>query len=247
MDISPTPIASTASKRFTCSKCGTGFGHKTHINNHFKRKTSCVTDDNSMPTCITILHTNCLYCGDQVKTETEVNFMKKHLENCICKPLVPTVTNNIGNITNITNYNYLQVNSYGDPSLGHLVYDERLVMNRVLLLKQVNFNPDIPENHNIFYVKETGMYRLYNSSNYAGYTDVPYDKLLVKLSTPLDKAQDYLINTGLMTIEEKKELIKKVDIEYKKDSLNMDYYTRVIKDCSKIPENTRQKYFDKQA
>ncbi len=78
----PHILSNTPQKRFTCSKCNMGFGHKNTINNHFKRKTSCVTGNNSIPICITTLYINCQYCNDKVKTETDINFMKKHLKKC---------------------------------------------------------------------------------------------------------------------------------------------------------------------
>jgi len=69
-------------KRFTCSKCNMEFGYKTNINTHLKRKISCVEGDNSTPTCIITLFTNCQFCSVQIKTGTAVNFMEKHLEIC---------------------------------------------------------------------------------------------------------------------------------------------------------------------
>jgi len=88
MDIELTTLPNlinTPQKRFTCSKCNMGFGYKTHINNHFKRKNSCVTGDNSIPTCIETLYINCQYCNDQIKTETSVNFMKTILKDALRK------------------------------------------------------------------------------------------------------------------------------------------------------------------
>ncbi len=76
------------SKKYTCYKCKTGFGRKEHIDNHFKRKKSCVEGDDSIPTCITTLFTACQFCSEQVKTETTTNYMEKHLKICTFKKTI---------------------------------------------------------------------------------------------------------------------------------------------------------------
>ncbi len=82
MDNNVAKDTTSLTKRFACSKCNMEFRYKTHINNHFKRKNSCVVGDDSIPNCITTLFTNCRYCNEQIKTETAANFMKKHLKTC---------------------------------------------------------------------------------------------------------------------------------------------------------------------
>ncbi len=222
-----------AKKRFSCSKCNMEFGHKTNINTHFKRKTSCVEGDNSIPACVTTLFTNCQFCSAQIKTETNVNFMEKHLEICRNKNTITTINYN----TTINNTNYIQLNSYERPALSHLKFSKNLLMSRQQILKQVNFNPDIPENHNIIFDPETAMYKVYKNNSY--FDTVTYEKLLPLLDFPLDKAQEYMIDNSGMIGKELEALRNEVDASYSElEKANKRQYGQIIKDNSKIALKT---------
>ncbi len=228
----------TAKKRFKCSKCNMEFGYKTNINTHIKRKTSCIEGDNSTPICITTLFTNCQFCNEQIKTETSVDFMKKHLEICQKKNTITTTTINY----NTTINNYIQLNSYERPALSHLKFSKNLLMSRQQILKQVNFNPDIPENHNIIFDPETAMYKVYKNNSY--FDTVTYEKLLPLLDFPLDKAQEYMIDNSGMIGKELEALRNEVDASYSElEKANKRQYGQIIKDNSKIALKTRN-YID---
>jgi hypothetical protein len=72
-------------KRFSCSGCKTEFTNRVHCENHINKQTACcqIITLNIVET----LHTNCIFCNALIKTATEVDFMKKHVEKCIFRDL----------------------------------------------------------------------------------------------------------------------------------------------------------------
>jgi len=227
-------MQSVIPKKYTCSKCKIGYGHRGHLESHFKRKKSCVEGDESIPTCITTLFTACQFCSEQVKTETTVNFMKKHLETCPNKSTITSITNNY-----ITNNNNIQLNSYQQPYLSHLKYSKELLLDRIELLRLAYYNTEVPQNHTIVDVPGTTMTRFYNSNN--EYTEIPIDKLPNKISYILDKIQEFLINRSNVIGKEKELLEKELDNVYGEiEKMNMKVYPQIIRDFSIISRETRK-------
>ncbi len=220
-------------KKYTCSKCKIGYGHRGHLESHFKRKKSCVEGDDSIPICITTLFTACQFCSEQVKTETTVNFMRKHLETCPNKSTITSITNNY-----ITNNN-IQLNSYQQPYLSHLKYSKELLLDRVELLRLTYYNTEVPQNHGIVSVPNTSMTRFYNSND--KYEEIHIDKLPIKISCILDRIQEYLLNRSNVIGEEKRLIEQELDNAYSEiEKMNLKVYPQIIRDFSIISQETRK-------
>jgi hypothetical protein len=65
----------------------------------------------------------------------------------------PIVNNNCNNTYNIIGQQNVNINAFGNESLSHITNDKMMsyIKNRdiVELIKEVNFNPTVPENHNV--------------------------------------------------------------------------------------------------
>jgi len=233
-------MQATIPKKFTCLKCKYESGNETNMINHTtKRKSSCVKGDNSIATYTTTLFTACQFCSAQVKTATTVDFMKKHLETCPNKSTITSITNNY--IINTI----IQLNSYQQPYLSHLVYSKALLLNRIELLKLTYFNVNIPQNHGIVDIPGTAITRFYKDNN--KYDEVPCDKLANKISSMLDSLQNFLLNISNVIGEDKALLIKELDSTYGEiEQMNMAVYSQIIRDLSNISRETR-KIIDQQA
>jgi transcriptional regulator NrdR family protein len=153
---------------FACSVCQYTSDHKRHVVRHINKKKSCgsgVREVIEIP-----IDVKCEFCGKAFATRET---MKEHIRKT-CKHKddakdeeirklkeelrkAKSVTN-IDNSTNTTNY-IIVINNYEDTSLDKLT-DK--TYNKIIkdveepykmipkLIKAVHFNPNIPENHNIY-------------------------------------------------------------------------------------------------
>ena len=155
---------------YGCSVCGYTSQLKQHVINHTKRKKNCgvgIKEIIEIPNEI-----KCQYCYKNFSTQKTLEFHVKN--NCKHKDRVKdeeirklkeenkllkkekNITNNIDNSNNT--YNIIIVNNYEDTDLTKLT-DK--IYNKIIkdsdevyqiiprLIKEIHFNPSIPENHNI--------------------------------------------------------------------------------------------------
>ncbi len=245
-------------KRYSCSKCKTGFGRKPDLNRHLMRKTSCTNDITTTATIITTLYTSCPYCCKTIKTMTEIDFMTKHLEQCTFKqqPIInniveqQTVINNttdqqpiINNIveqqTVINNiFVNIQINTFYAPSIDHLVYDAKLFSNRPKILKETNFNPLYPTNHNMFKDPGSGEYYIYEN----GWKTVTRNQLQNKISVLVDKVQERVLDREFANDAVRQAELNNISKKYgEKEKLNYDKFISIVDSNSDIPIQTKKR------
>lgn len=154
---------------FACSVCEYTSMKRDHITRHINKKKSCgkgIKEIIEIP-----IEIKCEFCDKKFATHKTMEYHKKN--SCKQKDLIykqkikelekqlreaKMVTNNIDNSTNTTNY-IIVVNNYEKTSFDKLT-DK--MYNRIIkdveepykmipkLIKAVHFNPNIPENHNIY-------------------------------------------------------------------------------------------------
>jgi hypothetical protein len=155
---------------FACSICGYTSNQKEHVLNHINRKRSCGPGDK---TIIEIpIEIKCEYCQKNFSTNRT---LERHLRNSCknkkdqleeenkklkekVKELEKGQPTTINQTTNNNTFNIFIVNNYEDTNLDKLT--DR-TYNRIIrdsdeayqiiprLIKEIHFNPDLPENHNI--------------------------------------------------------------------------------------------------
>jgi hypothetical protein len=222
-------------KRFSCSGCNAEFTKKPHCKNHINKKKSCNAD--VIPIIIEIMHINCPFCNAVVKTATEVDFMKKHMEKCIFKDQYQMINKPEINITNNIN---IILNSYASPTIDYLIKDvDNLAKNRSEIYRKTYYNINYPENHTIMYDRETNNVRFYENNN--NYTDVPLDKSYGKIGWSLDKIQEYLLGYKYPDSDELRKEYAKMDVNINIDeAMNKNKCIQITLDNNKIPMQTRQ-------
>ncbi len=126
-------------QRYSCSGCFEEFTVKGNITNHLKRKIPCTL--NTELKCIKTMYTSCSFCFGQVKTNTTVNFMDKHLDKCMFKDRSlnyskinnNTINNTINNTTNNT-INIINFDSDPNYIINYLKNNPELINNMINLL-----------------------------------------------------------------------------------------------------------------
>ncbi len=88
------------------------------------------------------------------KLDKLISIMEKISQSLVDKTTQPTTSNNyIQLINQQNNQNNITVNSFGKESHNHLTNEQMksFIENRELidLIRTINFNPDVPENHNV--------------------------------------------------------------------------------------------------
>ena len=154
---------------YACSVCHYSSHLKEHIIRHINRKRSC---GSGIKEIIEIpIEIKCEFCNKIFSSMTSLKYHTKH--SCKHKDdakdkeiqrlkeelkQAKSITNNIDNSTNTTNY-IIVINNYEDTSLDKLT-DK--AYNKIIkdvdepykmipkLIKQIHFDPKTPENHNIY-------------------------------------------------------------------------------------------------
>ncbi len=227
-------------KRFTCSGCDAEFATKQHIKSHMAKKNRCCSSNIEL-NVIETMFTSCPFCLDQIKTITNKNFMKEHLKECIFKDQHINSVIQLDQSTTINNtFNIINLNSYSNPNMDCLQYNPKLITNRAYIYKSIYFNKDYPENNSILFDSENNVIRLYDNNE--KYSTVKLDELQDKISTPLDRAQDYLLRTGIDDQDEFKKIDNLITETYSEEERkNRDKYIQITIDHKKIPEDTKRK------
>ena len=154
---------------FGCSVCEYTSAYKHSVVRHINKKKVCGKGIREVIEIPIDIH--CEWCNKNFSTKENLD---EHIKNhCKQKTKIqeekikkledkikelekrPTTTNNI---TNNNTYNIIVVNNYEDTKTEHLTdkaYYKLLKESEVhelipSLIKQIHFNPDVPENHNIF-------------------------------------------------------------------------------------------------
>ncbi len=155
---------------FACSICQYISSKQDHLVRHINKKKSCgpgVREIIKIP-----IEIKCKFCNKHFSTKKTLEF---HIKNsCKYKDSMKdarieelekelkeskSVTTNIDNSTNNVNINVVIVNNYENTSLDKLTDQlyNKIIKNaeeayKIIpnLIKQIHFNSDIPENHNIY-------------------------------------------------------------------------------------------------
>lgn len=138
-------------KQYECTWCQTKYSSKSNLCTH---KKTC----KRKPVAIETGPTSSNHVQEQTNTIVQVpeeasnSDLRSLLQELIVKmnntSQSPTII-----INNITNNNTININCFGDEKRDHITLDKMIeyIKNRGLvdLIKDINFNPDVPENHNI--------------------------------------------------------------------------------------------------
>jgi hypothetical protein len=160
---------------FQCSSCGYTSPKRANVIKHFDRKKSC---GNETKTIIEVpIEIKCEYCDKNFAT---MQNLKEHAKNN-CKhkdkflkeqikrleeenKALKEAQNQVTNITNNTNF-IIVVNNYEDTNLEKLTDKtySKIIKNaeegyKIIpsLIKHIHFNPDTPENHNVYISNKNG-------------------------------------------------------------------------------------------
>ena len=199
---------------YKCEKCERKFSKKYNLDKHMARKTSCVNQIDNKDA------NTCKYCNKIFKSKTSIY---SHLKNGACKKYTDATESNVNNgiINNQTNYIDKQLNvdkmnvdgdvkvvKFGNEDISYISDD---LFQSILghgyksveeFVDHTHFNPDHPENHNIYIADIKNNYvLLYDGSQWnikdrdeaiedliyakSDYLSVKFDELMHKLS-PMD-------------------------------------------------------------
>ncbi len=228
-------------KRFSCSACKYEAEIKSKVERHISSKT-LHKNEKTLPYVIDTPTITCKYCLASVKTMTRINHMEEHMKTCSGKdPIINMTINNTQNninTQNINNYN-ININPYDYPTTRFLVYSENLVLNRVEIFKQVYVNVNIPQNHSLVFDKENFKIKVY--SNNECYITIDMGYLSTKISAPLDRIQQQLLEDNVIDKNEVKRINDLIDSNYGEyEAKNKSRYGEIIRDYQDIPQNTRR-------
>ncbi len=152
---------------FGCSICQYTSSQKNHIIRHINKVKSCgsgIKDIIEIPIDIT-----CEYCNKSFSTKKSLKDHQKN--NCKAKDNIkdarikeleeelhkrPTINNTINNNNNntiniiINNYEDTSLDKISDKTYNRIINDSDEVYQIIpRLIREIHFNPDLPENHNI--------------------------------------------------------------------------------------------------
>lgn len=157
---------------FGCSACGYVSKQKEHVNNHINKKNSCGIGEKIIVEIP--IEIKCKYCNKNFSTSRnlsrhektscknkDVN-MQKEIEELkekikqLEKEKNMTIndnrtTNNTYNIIIVNNYEETKLDKISDNIYNNIINDSDEPYHIIpRLIKEIHFNPDIPENHNIY-------------------------------------------------------------------------------------------------
>lgn len=154
------------SGKFKCDKCRKKFSQKQDLKRHQNRLIDCVTGNKK--SLKNLQQFGCEFCD---KKFTRKDNMRRHMNNCKVKmntitidgdennPIIGKKVNSIyksenAKIINIKNLNLFVFSKDGITGLNSKDYKKILESNKHIieeLITQVNFNPDKPQHHNVYY------------------------------------------------------------------------------------------------
>jgi hypothetical protein len=177
---------------YKCSLCNYTTNYKTHINDHINRKNKCVPE--GKPIALEIdLDFSCNYCNGSLTSKSNLT---RHLKTCKVKKenlekelivknnevkelkeevKILKALNAKPNVTIGTQNNQININlaPWNNPTLPDDVekyYNEalkKLFLSVPTLIKQIHFNKDHPENHNICIKNaRSGIAKVYNGKEW---------------------------------------------------------------------------------
>jgi hypothetical protein len=168
---------------YKCSLCDYTTKYKTHINDHVNRKNKCVPD--KIPLIIENRCEHiCEYCN---KLLTSKSNLSRHLKTCKVKKQnleienaklkeenkILKALNSKPNVTINNNNLIINLAPWNNPRLPENVdkyYNEalkKLFLSIPTLIKQIHFNKDLPENHNICIKNmRSGIAKVYNGKEW---------------------------------------------------------------------------------
>jgi hypothetical protein len=131
---------------YKCEKCEKIFNKKSNYITHINKKNPCNEDG-----------TECKYCQ---RIYSRKDYLKKHMELCKKKNIINEIniqTNNgiVNNAKSVVN-NFIVINPFLCEDMSKLTEKQKTnilkkcYMSIPELIKQIHFNPDIPENHNVY-------------------------------------------------------------------------------------------------
>lgn len=157
---------------FGCSICEYTSIYKQSIIRHINKKKSC---GSGLREIIEIpIEISCEYCGKNFSTyqhlvihvknncrlkdkirDQEIKKLKEEIKTLKRNQKSPynNVTNNVTNVTNniiiVNNYDKTRINHLTDKDYNKLLKEE---IHKIIpsLIKQIHFDPELPENHNVF-------------------------------------------------------------------------------------------------
>lgn len=208
-----------------CPRCGYKATKKSHLKDHYNRKTICnpIVADISIEECIKGMDIKrkylCEYCNKKYSRSDSLN---RHKNKCVEKRLqmleeknkeLEKKLNNSNNIT-ITNSDVnshnktIIINNYKDTNYSDVIDDIRHSLNNELipkfdkLIRLIFFNEEYPENHNICI------------------PDINRGRVLVKEDGDFKlKSKDYVDDV----IKDIEEFLKKEEIDKKAFKKHMNY------------------------
>lgn len=127
-----------------CSWCNKKFNHKSNLYAHHK-----VCKAKNEPANQSTTNTNNTITSNS-NVEELLKTMITLMQN---KQDQPTIVNNVNNYTTNVQNNIININAFGKEKLDHITKDfltTCLINNDVIeIVKHINFNPNVPENHNV--------------------------------------------------------------------------------------------------
>jgi hypothetical protein len=151
-----------------CEGCGQKFNSKCNYYAHRKRclqyknrlqnTQNTSSDESNVSTLFNSSsnQNNSPTISDPATTEllSSVKELVSLIKTLVDKPSQPSTSNTINNnVVQINQQNNINLNSFGKESHAHLTSEQMksFIENREIvdLIKQVNFNPNVPENHNV--------------------------------------------------------------------------------------------------
>ena len=141
-------------KEFSCPRCGHSTFKKSNIRDHVNRKRICKP---VLSNLIPKEHIDDILKGVYIQSEVELlkKALRKQEEEIKRlreeKTIVNNITNNItnNNVVNIT-LPYRETNHDFLSDSDYLRCINRMIMSVPNLIKRIHFNPEHPENHNIY-------------------------------------------------------------------------------------------------
>jgi len=173
-------------REYYCSNCSYSNDIQSHVQRHINRKKSCGKNPQLLEREIDI---ECEHCDNNLSSRRS---LKEHIKTCkvlkldreaqlkqkikelekeneLLKSNANTIINN-GNIINVN----IQVNGYNDTDFSKITDKlKSLALGKTLMsipkmIENTHFNPNIPENQNIYISNQRGKYAMvYNGQDWA--------------------------------------------------------------------------------
>jgi hypothetical protein len=143
--------------KYECPRCGYKTNKICDIKRHIKRKKICVGKTDVIPTLDNIIIQKKV---SQNVDDDEKQQLKKEIQE-----LKEKLNETAKTVVNIGSLN-INLNNYRDTTYDHLTEKhfkyaiQRMLFSVPQLIKDVHFNPEVPENHNIYISNIKGKYAM---------------------------------------------------------------------------------------